>query len=96
MKKTVAHPERHLAVFCQQGHVKDKAAQELLQHGGPEVSENEVRCRDKSIGAPRTPLTRTLTSPKTNGALTSNKCQLDTDKKRLLCCCHRVYKNNNN
>lgn len=78
MEKTVTHPERHLAVFCQQGHVKDKAAQELLQHGGPEVSANEVRCRDKSIGAPRTPLTRTLASLKGNRALTSNKCLLDS------------------
>lgn len=48
MEKTVADPEGHLAVFRQQGRVKDKAAQELLQHGGPEVSANEARCRVKS------------------------------------------------
>lgn len=79
MKKTVAHPERHLAVFRQQGHVKDKATQELLQHGGPEVSANEPRCTDKkSIGAPRTPLTRTLASLRGNGAMTSNKCLEDS------------------
>lgn len=75
MGKNVAHPERHLAVFGQQGHIKDKATQELLQHGRPEVSEEEVRCRDKSIGAPRTRLTRTLAPLKGKGALTSNKCQ---------------------
>lgn len=33
----VAHPERHFAVIGEQGHIKDEAAQELLQHGGPEV-----------------------------------------------------------
>lgn len=38
VKKIVAHPERHFAVISQQGHIKDKAAQELLQHGGPKVS----------------------------------------------------------
>lgn len=36
-EETVAHPERHLAVISQQGHVKDEAAQELLQHGGTKV-----------------------------------------------------------
>lgn len=36
-EKTVAHPERHLAVISQQGHIKDEAAQELLQHGGTKV-----------------------------------------------------------
>lgn len=36
-KEIVAHPERHLAVISQQGHIKDKAAQELLQHGGTKV-----------------------------------------------------------
>lgn len=38
VKKTVAHPQRHFAVISQQGHIKDEASQELLQHGGPEVS----------------------------------------------------------
>lgn len=36
-EEIVAHPERHLAVISQQGHIKDEAAQELLQHGGTEV-----------------------------------------------------------
>lgn len=33
----VSHPERHFAVIGEQGHIKDEAAQELLQHGGPKV-----------------------------------------------------------
>lgn len=33
----VAHPERHFAVISEQGHIKDEAAEQLLQHGGPEV-----------------------------------------------------------
>lgn len=37
-EEIVAHPQRHLAVFSQQGHIKDEAAQELLQHGGTKVS----------------------------------------------------------
>lgn len=37
MKTKVAHPERHFAVIGEQGHIKDEATQELLQHGGPEV-----------------------------------------------------------
>lgn len=36
-KVTAAHPERHLAVIREQGHIKDEAAQELLQHGGAKV-----------------------------------------------------------
>lgn len=64
VETAVAHPERHLAVFCQQGHVKDKTAQELLQHGGPEVSANEGRYTDKSMGAPRTPLPTTSSESK--------------------------------
>lgn len=43
----MTHPQRHLAVISQQGHIKDEAAQELLQHGGPQVpaeqSEGEIR-----------------------------------------------------
>lgn len=38
VKKSVAHPQRHFAVISQQGHIKDEASQELLQHGGPKVS----------------------------------------------------------
>lgn len=36
-KTMVAHPERHLAVIGEQGHIEDEASQELLQHGRPEV-----------------------------------------------------------
>ncbi len=36
-EEIAAHPERHLAVISQQGHIKDEAAQELLQHRGTEV-----------------------------------------------------------
>lgn len=43
----VAHPERHLAVIGEQGHIKDEASQELLQHGGPEVPVGTKRDPDK-------------------------------------------------
>lgn len=48
--KSVAHPERHFAVIGQQGHIKDKAVQELLQHRGAKVPA-EYGKRDKSAAA---------------------------------------------
>lgn len=36
-EENITHPERHLAVICKQGHIKDEAAQELLQHRGTKV-----------------------------------------------------------
>lgn len=36
-EEIVAHSERHLAVIGQQGHIKDEAVQELLQHRGTKV-----------------------------------------------------------
>lgn len=36
-KGVVSNPQRHLAVFSQQGHIKDETVQKLLQHRGTEV-----------------------------------------------------------